>query len=112
MGFTVCSLDHLSRFKRQRRKGIGIIDVNTVNCCLASRYKCDVRNYSVEMRLHYESAGFPCSVDEVSDLLGRYTAYVIYRYFGTVSVPTSLVSEDGTDWLSRNFGIHLPICAP
>jgi hypothetical protein len=76
MSFTVCCLDRLSHFKRQRLKGKGIINLNTVNCCLASRYECDVRIYSLEMELNYESPGFRCSVDEVSALLGRYTAYV------------------------------------
>jgi hypothetical protein len=64
-----------------------------------SRYECDVRNYSLEMQLNYEYPGSRCSVDEVSALLGRYTAYVVYRRFGTVLVPTSLVNEDGTNRL-------------
>jgi hypothetical protein len=84
MSFAVCPFDHLSRFKRQRLKGKGVIDVNTSNCCLASRYECDVRNYGVEMQLNYESAGFRCSVDEVSALLGRYTACHLPKFWDSV----------------------------
>ena len=112
MTFTVCCLDHLSHFKRRRLKGKGIINVNTGNCCLASRYECDVRNCSLEMQLNYKSPGFRCIVDAVSALLGRYTAYVVYRCFGTLSVPMSVVSENGTDRLSRNVGKQLLTYAP